>query len=353
MTRDEILKKVKQYEAKWGKLGTGDIMHSSESDEKKTDKTTSQKDEYYSYRQKVLDGKNKNRIAHSATISPDDLNERYLNEQLYNAKLIHGYIPKKQHEDHAYLYIDDNGNYIYPDDVNKGKTGRQTKQNVDPNNKTIGVNTNSNNQRMTDEEIKADVQKSEDRQKNKQGDIVRKYADLARNAGPKAAAEEFMKKDKDVEELRNLLNEYIGNGMISYDEKSNAVSIDDSNLNSYFKAVLKDIENSINEIVTASGKQAVYEAIKIMINDELKSIASKQKSSSGFDTLVGDTAKRMKQSAITNDEFYNDYKEFKKKVEAGEKKNTLVHSATISPEELNSRYLQDMKKHSVMIHRNI
>ena len=94
MTKDEILNRIKAYESKWGKLGESkSIMHSSienKNTKRKDNKTMLRMDnDFYAYRQKVLAGKEANRLSHSATIDVNELNKRHYQEMIDNNVIIH------------------------------------------------------------------------------------------------------------------------------------------------------------------------------------------------------------------------------------------------------------------------
>lgn len=94
MTLQEIKEKIAAYESKWGKLGHTNIMkpenelqHSTLNERRNTMiKTTN---DFYKFRQKVAIGKEANKLAHKATISPEELNERNFQNQIENNTLIH------------------------------------------------------------------------------------------------------------------------------------------------------------------------------------------------------------------------------------------------------------------------
>lgn len=94
MTKDEIFKRIKEYESKWGKLGeSNSILHSSiqnKNIQRKDKKTMLRTDnDFYAYRQKVLAGKEQNKLAHASTIDVNELNKRYYQELLDKNVIIH------------------------------------------------------------------------------------------------------------------------------------------------------------------------------------------------------------------------------------------------------------------------
>ena len=108
--------KIKEYESKWGKLGHTNIMkpekytieHSGLS--KGETKMPNMTNDFYEFRRKVAKGKEKNKIAHTATINITDLNKRYFEQITTDGTLIHASTNSDYGKKH-YTKID---NY-YPD----------------------------------------------------------------------------------------------------------------------------------------------------------------------------------------------------------------------------------------------
>lgn len=92
-SREEILNKIKLYEAKWGKLGTGRIMDGNDnlihSAERSTDMSKSYDNSYYEYRRKVLEGKERNKLAHMKTFSPREMNQQFYDDMISSGRLVH------------------------------------------------------------------------------------------------------------------------------------------------------------------------------------------------------------------------------------------------------------------------
>ena len=119
MTSKEIKERIAAYEAKWGKLGHTNIMkpenelqHSSLNERRNTMiKTTN---DFYKFRQKVAIGKEANKLAHKATISPEELNERNFQNQIENNTLIHAGKKGEKFENAKYYAREgEPGNYRY------------------------------------------------------------------------------------------------------------------------------------------------------------------------------------------------------------------------------------------------
>lgn len=135
MTLQEIKERIAKYESKWGKLGHTNIMkpeneiqHSALNERRNTMiKTTN---DFYKFRQKVAIGKEANKLAHKATISPEELNERNFQNQIDNNTLIHAgknfkYVAKED--------INGRPRYFYTqEEYNAFKRGDQTTPNTAP-----------------------------------------------------------------------------------------------------------------------------------------------------------------------------------------------------------------------------
>ena len=135
MTLQEIKERIAAYESKWGKLGHTNIMkpeneiqHSALNERRNTMiKTTN---DFYKFRQKVAIGKEANKLAHKATISPEELNERNFQNQIDNNTLIHAgknfkYVAKED--------VNGRPRYFYTqEEYDAYKRGNQNAANVAP-----------------------------------------------------------------------------------------------------------------------------------------------------------------------------------------------------------------------------
>lgn len=165
MTLQEIKERIAAYESKWGKLGHTNIMkpenelqHSELNERRNTMiKTTN---DFYKFRQKVAIGKEANKLAHKATISPEELNERNFQNQIDNNTLIHaGKKGEKLENAKYYAREGEPGNYRYfytQEEYDAYKHGKQNAANVAP-----GVD-NAGKQNATKEDYKQRSQASED-----------------------------------------------------------------------------------------------------------------------------------------------------------------------------------------------
>ena len=344
MTNKELFEKIKAYESKWGKLGTGCIMHSSDTDDKEVSNTMLKREnEYYAYRKKVLEGKEKNKLAHSATISPDELNEKYWNDQMNSNKLIHAaYAPENPHKQHKYVKIE-NGRYIYPEDLQKTSTRdtsrlskkydikQSTKGTSGPKEIKKGESTNKNKSDYT---------------KNAQAASVNKYAEIARNGSPAAAAKAiFDNKDFGIDELLYEVEEAFKDGAVKLDPEGSGRLVSGGDKEKFEKArgyideISTDLQSWITQVGSSSGKgRAVQDELEKLMNTEIKKMSDASK-------------KEVEHSAIEEEpSATDDYKSFQKLVKKGKEKNTLAHTSVISPEELNARYLKDLEEKSILVH---
>lgn len=116
MTLEEMHNKIKEYESKWGKLGHTNIMkpekytieHSGLS--KGETKMPNMTNDFYAFRRKVAEGKEKNKIAHTSTINITDLNKRYFEQITTDGTLIHA----STNSDYGKKHYNKIDNY-YPD----------------------------------------------------------------------------------------------------------------------------------------------------------------------------------------------------------------------------------------------
>lgn len=336
MTNKELFEKIKAYESKWGKLGTGCIMHSSDTDDKEVSNTMLKREsEYYAYRKKVLEGKEKNKLAHSATISPEELNEKYWNDQMNSNKLIHaGYAPENPHKQHKYIKIE-NGRYIYPEDLQKTSTRDTSRLNkkyeIKQSTKGTSGPKEVNKQSKNEE---ADLSYT----KNAEAALTNKYAEIARNGSPAAAAKELYKEPKFVGVILDQIKQGFDEGSLTL--------LDDGRLkctNQQLQDMINMNSNSLQsfctEIGNASGKgRAIQDELEKLMNAEIKRMSDESK-------------KKVEHSAIEEEpSATDDYKSFQKLVKKGKEKNTLAHTSVISPEELNARYLKDLEEKLIHIH---
>lgn len=101
MDHSELIKRIKEYESKWGQLGHTNIMkpekttisHSGTETNGGKDKMTDMKNDFLEFRKKVYNGNKANKIAHTSTVNVKDLNERYFEEVTSNGTLIHAQSP--------------------------------------------------------------------------------------------------------------------------------------------------------------------------------------------------------------------------------------------------------------------
>lgn len=334
MTNKELFEKIKAYESKWGKLGTGCIMHSSDTDDKEVSNTMLKREnEYYAYRKKVLEGKEKNKLAHSATISPEELNEKYWNDQMNSNKLIHaGYAPENPHKQHKYVKIE-NGRYIYPEDLQKTS-------NRDTSNRTrkYEIKQNTKGTSGPKEVNKHDGTKEVAYNKNAEAATINKYAEIARNGSPAAAAKELYNNDPNVELILKSIKDGLESGNLKL-EDDGRLTTSQKGLQDGLELASSALQTICAQIGTASGTGSkVKEEIQKLVNDEIKRMSDESK-------------KKVEHSAIEEEpSATDDYKSFQKLVKKGKEKNTLAHTSVISPEELNARYLKDLEEKLIHIH---
>lgn len=86
-TREEINQMFKDYESKWGPLGHTNIMKPEGRKEMKHGVDMS--GDFYSYRKKVYEGKQKNALAHTSVIDVEELNARYQEDLEKRHAIIH------------------------------------------------------------------------------------------------------------------------------------------------------------------------------------------------------------------------------------------------------------------------
>lgn len=379
MTLQEIKERIAVYESKWGKLGHTNIMkpenelqHSELNERRNTMiKTTN---DFYKFRQKVAIGKEANKLAHKATISPEELNERNFQNQLDNNTLIHA---------------GKNFKYVAKEDVNGKPRYFYTQEEYDAFKNTGKSAGNAGD--MAGKLVKSaanDVFKPEnDRSKavenynnNAKDDSIRVIVEASKNGGGKAAASAFTNTPawkNGLEIYEYVIDQgYDPRTISSNQTKSLGKDFNDfvkqieDETNEYVKALPNDMQKdfidecrrlSEKELDKLMKKETVLESVGDKLGEDLnKGIAksnigeavTKNIKHSAFDeedeTPSYKTAADLRQER--EESIMSEYRAFKARANKGAEKNRLSHSAVISPRDLNAKYEEELMKEYIAIH---
>lgn len=364
-SREEILNKIKLYEAKWGKLGTGRIMDGNDnlihSAERSTDMSKSYDNSYYEYRRKVLEGKEKNKLAHMKTFSPREMNQQFYDDMISSGRLVHAAtmhdgikpveIPNEYLEHIAQPVRRDNSKYYQVIVLPNGKSRYfYTKAEWDAYNKSGEEAAVKNSGSMVNKEKKKAVDDSATANytKNKDAATVKKYGEIARKS-PEAAAKEIVKtRDFGLDEFMYDVEEGFKNGSLSLDEDGR-INGDTEDIEYY----TNNIQKWCKWVGEESGSGAkVRDAVGEMISDEIEALWKKygKAKHSAFSFEDDDVLEHATNDSLHEEELIDEYKAFMARAKAGKEKNTLAHSKFISPAELNRKYHEDYADECVLIH---
>ena len=295
MAYEELFKKIKDYESKWGKLGAGNsilnpekttISHSGLNSSNDfyggKRKMLNMTNDYYEFRRKVAEGKKNNKLAHAATVDIDEINRQHWERINSDGTLIHvggRYVPNYE-EDEEYLeHADRNVKYYQKIKLPNGQTRYfYTREEWDA---------YQNGQKQSEAESK----------RNPNGTMK----DTA-----KRALEIPMRTTKDI-------------------IKSNQAA--------------KRMAEKNNEYTNDEGERySTYES-----RQTKKEITGPNATKS----------KRIKHSFEDNDmneSIMSEYRAFKARADRGAEMNRLTHSSFISPSELNERYEEEIASHCFLAH---
>ena len=324
MTKDEILENIKAYESKWGKLGESkSIMHSSiqnKNTQRKDNKTMLRMDsDFYAYRQKVLAGKEANRLAHSSTINVTELNERYYQELEDKNVIIHA---GNSNKNYKYYNKIDLGNgktrYFYTKaewDAYQEGLGRTAYEEQKKSNSISEERTPLSKDTGKYSDSKAKERKlTENSIKNMKADVVEQYSKIARESDAKTAAKEFYKEDA-VSELLDEVSEGFKSGKLRY--KDGKFETDDKKIQDNINAFSDNIQKWTTEIGKKSGKgRDVQKELEKLITSEIEKMSKKSPESSDETNKYANIAKddpKKAASEFMKDPVVTDYIKFVEK----------------------------------------
>lgn len=259
--------------------------------------------------------------------------------KLGSGLLAHAGKPWKEHD---YLYIDENGNYVY-EEKKWGKSSNHQNRNKLTKLKGLkGTNTtpvsnktetkksskNGSNKKTTE---KVQEESDIDQQiKEMQANVVKKYSDIAKRQSLQAAAREFMKEDA-VTELLDEIEAGIKAGTITY-TKNGALKVNDDKVKDNLKAFSANVSKWANWIGGATGANGVVvqAELKKLINQKIKQYSREKRS-------------------VMHSAYDDKYTNYRRKVYQGTVAYNEQHKKTISIEELNHKYQEDLIKNKRVI----
>lgn len=282
-------------------------------------------DEYKAFQEKVKKGKEKNRLAHTATISPAMLNARYEEELSKKGILIH------------------QANYKYYNKIDLGNGNTRyfyTKAEWDAYQREKGSKTNTN------QKLSADTLKQIEQQKQKKANYD-KNAEAAKHEGdrwqkkeaPKATVETVIvdvKKDPNFTKTVDTVKAAIDNGDIIYQNGKPIVSIDKktgklSEAGMKAQEAWQNLYKSFNDLSSKNKENGLaYEDVKGALmdafNSELKKAQSSNKSGSddkSKDSNPGNLGFDKMKEGMTQEEFDKALKDAKDSIDFDKMTNEI------------------------------
>ena len=256
--------------------------------------------------------------------------------KLGSGLLAHAGKPWKEHD---YLYIDENGNYVYEEKKWGRSSNHQNRNKLTKLKGLKGTNTTpvsnktetkKSSKEKTQESSNNNTIKTDQQIKEMQAATVKKYADIARHKSPQAAAREFMKEDA-VTELLDEIEAGIKAGTITY-TKNGALKVNDDKVKDNLKAFSANISKWANWIVGATSANGiiVQSELKKLINQKIKQYSREKRS-------------------VMHSAYDDRYTNYRRKVYQGTVAYNEQHKKTISIEELNRKYQEDQIKNKRVI----
>lgn len=331
MTNEEIFKKIKQYESKWGKLGHTNIMnpeknaihHSGTNKDisQGGNKTMSRMDnELYKFRQKVAAGKEANRLAHKSYISPDELNKMNYDQLMNSHTLIHAQNPLYgQQNPNAKYYKREGepGKYRYYYTKEEYDAAHSNGNAADANREAQARSTYETNKKIENYKNKQNVTNtsSNARENNSQADFTKKFSDIARQS-PEAAAKEIINDDNTkIKTFYNKIDDGFRKGIIvwkngRFEMGEDASDSDYENIKDEIESYSDQLEKFVKDVDTAAGSgKKTKDAIAKMMTNEIESMY--QKAEKGKENLKANQNSREAaiKKAQENDKTSKEYKE--------------------------------------------
>ena len=307
MNREEINKLISDYESKWGKLGAGNsilnpektaISHSGLNNSNDfyggKRKMLNMTNDYYEFRRKVAEGKNKNKLAHAATVNIDEINRQYWEKINTDGTLIHTsgrYVPDYEEDDdyleHAGGYGPASGTNKYYAKIDKfypdGRTRYfYSKEEWDAYSKNKGYSQNAdknkankNNPAIGEKEAKI---KEENIRKNAEADKQSKYSKIISESTPEAAAKEYIK-SADYTNFMDKLEKNFKTGKItSYDPIGHNEPRISGN-NGYYDLgnELDDIKDEIDKFIDSIGNEKFKNVVRKDLYSKIRELGRQYK----------------------------------------------------------------------------
>lgn len=409
LTYEELFKKVKDYESKWGKLGEGRIMKHSTTDGGKREMVDMKKD-FLEFRKKVAQGRETAKIAHTATINVSDLNRKYYEQITTDGTLIHAQSPLYgQTRENVKYYKREGkpGNYVYYytkeeyDAAHNKKdpvadAQRDAKENghmYDPRDGKVIYNTPDGPKKG---ELTAD--------QARKGAIMEadQAIERATKEGGVKAGIDAMLKDERVEEMFSQFEggfenngwtlNYDGtiSGMDEADEEyfkemenwmrkfKQSTGVDIFKSKEFQDAINKEIQNRWDKVQKIKAdpdrekkdkedkeywdkyneeRGRLYNETldKVHADEDKKARSEKKAKETKLKVQKSDKSNTLNHSALKGDddmdkEINDLYRAFKEKANRGAQVNKLSHSTFISASELNARYEEELKKDYIIAH---
>ena len=305
MAYEELFKKIKDYESKWGKLGAGNSILNPEKTTMSHSGINNSNDfyggkrkmlnmtnDYYEFRRKVAEGKKNNKLAHAAIVDIDEINRQHWERINTDGTLIHvggRYVPNYEDYDEYLEHAGKNGpasgtnkyyakiDKFYPD----GKTRYfYSKEEWDAYSKNKGYSQNAdknkanrNNPAVEEKEAKS---RQENYNKNAEADKYSKYSKIISESTPEAAAKEYMKSDDYTNFMDKLEKNFKTGKITSYDRIGhNEPSI--SGNNGYYKLgnELDDIKDEIDEFIESIGNEKFKNIVRKDLYSKIRELGRK------------------------------------------------------------------------------
>lgn len=299
MAYEELFKKIKDYESKWGKLGAGNsilnpekttISHSGLNSSNNfyggKRKMLNMTNDYYEFRRKVAEGKKNNKLAHAATVDIDEINRQHWERINSDGTLIHvggrygsASSYNNNNEDDNYLEHAENVKYYQKIKLPNGQTRYfYTREEWDA---------YQNGQKQSEAESK----------RNSNGTMK----DTAKRALeiPMRTTKDIINKNQAAKRMAEKNNEYTndeGERYSTYESRQTKKEITGPNATKS-----KRIKHSFED-------------------DDM------------------------------NESIMSEYRAFKARADRGAEMNRLTHSSFISPSELNERYEEEIASHCFLAH---
>ena len=410
MTHDELFDKIKEYESKWGKLGHTSILHperqainhsgidsenntNTNKNNTNAEATTNQvantilqkgskimnkfTNDFYEFRRKVAQGREKNAIAHTGLINVDELNERNLRNQFEKNTLIHAGTNNKDHKYFMKEEIGGKPRYFYSkeewdawnnakdtakktgniagkfinsvaDDIKKERT-KNTTEATNARENAIRNGVKAEQERQRDAENRRDA--LDNYNNNAKAESINKIIEVSKNGGSEAAAQAFTD-TSDYKLYMEMISKMVDQG---YDPRKDSPEV----MGKDYAQAIKDAEDNMQEYFDAvpglsqSAKKYALGDLEDMINKK-KGIGSGVMQSLDSDKLMAknidnSVAEKIKHSS-DDDGVMSEYRAFKNRANRGAMQNRLVHSSIISVNDLNARYEEELRKQYIAIH---